>query len=176
MLFSTRFFRIRLTRRLSVWISRGVAGSPSPRRRSTFFWRAKRTDGGFARLQQFGGFDQRQRRLEIGAFDARQVQQIAQHLFEPAEMAVDHANAAVRIAAGSSPIDLAQRLKGDLDGGDGRAQFVAGVGDEIGLHLDRAGEGADIAQNQQRPAAGGAGGDGLIGAVAARCAPGGSRD
>ena len=60
-------------------------------------------------------------------------------------------------------VDVPQRLHRDLDGGDGRPKFVAGVGDEIGLHLHGVGHRAHVAEHQQRPAGGGAGRDRLVG-------------
>ena len=117
-------------------------------------------------VEEIGAFHLRDGRLVLGAFDAREIEQVTQHVFQSSQMAVNDDHALFGLGGIVAP-GFAQGLKGDLDRGNRRAQLVAGVGDEIGFHLNRPRQRAHVAQYHQRAAIGRARGDGLAGELLA---------
>ena len=101
----------------------------------------------------------RQVRAHLHAAEREQVVDQARHALGLLAHGLEEGVAGRGIVLGGAE----QRLYRSLEVGKGRAQLVAGVGHEVGLHLDGHGHGADVAEDQEDSARLGAGGDGLVG-------------
>ncbi len=100
-----------------------------------------------------------------GIFGAGEVEEVLDHHLEAEGVVVDDFNA----AAGGFGVFIAgfpDGFDGGADGGEGCAEFVAGVGDEVGFHLEGTGDFGDVAHEKEGAAVVGAVVDGGGGGLA----------
>jgi hypothetical protein len=98
-------------------------------------------------------------------FGAREIKEILHHHLQPEGVIVDDVDAA---ACGFLILHAGflDGFDGGADGGERGAEFVAGVGDEVGFHLEGAGDVGDIAHQEEGAAVVGAVVDGGGGGLA----------